>query len=106
MHDTAFDHLARAMRARPSRRGLLRALAGGGLTLGLLGVTAVPDAAAKNCKKVKDKKKRKKCSAKATGATAQPPAGDPPPPPPACGSGGPCRVFLSSTLHGGNLGGL
>jgi len=27
----------------------------------------------------------------------------PPSPPLACGSGGPCRVFLSSTTHGGNL---
>jgi hypothetical protein len=25
---------------------------------------------------------------------------------PACGAGGPCRVFLSSILHDGNLGGL
>jgi hypothetical protein len=30
----------------------------------------------------------------------------PPPPPNACGEGGPCLVFLSSTLHDGNLGGL
>jgi hypothetical protein len=85
MHDTAFDHLARAMGDAVSRRGLLRALAGGGLTLGLVGWTAGHDAAAKSCKKIKDKKKRKKCLAKATSPTAQLPA--PPPPPVACPSG-------------------
>jgi hypothetical protein len=34
-------------------------------SLTLLGVSAGQDAAAKNCKKIKDKKKRKKCLAQA-----------------------------------------
>jgi hypothetical protein len=85
MHDTAFDHLTRAMGAGSSRRGLMRALAGGGLTLGLLGWTAGHDVAAKSCKKIKDKKKRRACRKKAQGATGQLPA--PPPPPVACPSG-------------------
>ena len=73
MHDRAFDHLTKSIGAGVSRRGLLRALGGGGLSLGLLGRTAVPDAVAKNCKKIKDKKKRKACRKKATDATAQVP---------------------------------
>jgi hypothetical protein len=85
MHDTTFDQLTKSIGDGVSRRGLLRALAGGGLTVGLLGWTAVPDAAAKSCKKIKDKKKRRACRKKAQGATGQLPA--PPPPPVACPSG-------------------
>ena len=81
MHDTAFDSLTRAIGTGVSRRGMLRAVAGGGLSVGLLGWTAEQSAAAKNCKKIKDKKKRKKCFAKAQGTTAQLPA---PPPSPGC----------------------
>ena len=87
MHDTAFDTLARTMGNGVSRRGLLRALGGGGLSLGLLGRTAVPDAVAKNCKKITDKKKRKKCFAKAQGTTAPVPAPAPAPAPITCPSG-------------------
>src|SRR5215212_8216542 len=74
MHDTAFDSLTKSIGAGVSRRGTLRALAGGGLSLGLFGRTTVPDAAAKNCKKIKDKKKRKACRKKDSGAKAQVPA--------------------------------
>jgi len=98
------DSLASALAAAGSRRGLLGGLLLG--TVGLVGWADTHEAAAKSCKKIKDKKKRKKCLQRAQGTAAQLPAGDPPSPALACGAGGPCRVFLSSTLHGGNLGGL
>src|SRR5215216_3795637 len=53
-----------------SRRGAFAALGGG--TLGLLGLA---DTAAKNCKKIQDKKKRKKCLAKAKDTTNPTPPG-------------------------------
>jgi len=66
---------------------MLRALGGGGLSLGLLGWTAGHEAAAKSCKQIKDKKKRKKCFAKAQGTTAPVPAPAPAPAPITCPSG-------------------
>ena len=87
MQDTAFDHLSRVMGAEVSRRSMLRALTGGGLSLGLLGWTAGHDAAAKSCKQIKDKKKRKKCFANAQGTTAPLPAPAPAPAPITCPSG-------------------
>ena len=98
-----FDRLTRSLAIAGPRRGVLSGLLVGAVSL--LGWSKAQDAVAKDCKKIKDKKKRKACQKKAQGTTAQPPASDPPPPL-ACGAGGPCRVFLSSTLHAGNLGGL
>jgi hypothetical protein len=81
MNKTQFDHLTRVLGNGVSRRGMLRSLAGGGLTLGLVGWTDGHDAAAKTCQKIDDKKKRKACLKKARGTTASLPVGDPPPPP-------------------------
>ena len=100
-----------------TRRGITRLLAGLALggPLDLLGVKAEAKCK-KKCGPCKRCKKRK-CKPKPAGApcadgTCQSgrcvTAGSAsvPSPPLACGTGGPCRVFLSSTLHGGNLGGL
>src|SRR4051812_33305373 len=58
-----FDRLTRTLTQTGSRRrALATALAG---SLGLLGLSTVPDAQAKNCKKIKHKQKRKKCLAQA-----------------------------------------
>ena len=110
-----FDSLARSLTAAGSRRrALALALSG---ALGLFGLAHADDAAAggkckpqcKECKKCKKGKHGKKGKCKPTpngtacsvgscqnGSCAVP----------ACGAGGPCRVFLSSTTYNGNLGGL
>ncbi len=63
MDGSDFDTLARSLTTARSRRGALTGLLLG--SLGLLGIVA-EEAAAKNCKKIKNKQKRKKCLAKAT----------------------------------------
>ena len=79
MDSYRFDSLTRSLTTASSRRDALASLLGG--TLGLLGLA---DAAAKDCKKIKDKKKRKTCLAKAKDTTSQPP---PPPIAPPCPEG-------------------
>ena len=74
MHARRVNPLAQALAAAGSRRGVLGGLLIG--TVGLLGWANTPEAAAKTCKKIKDKKKRKACRKKATGTTGQLP-GDP-----------------------------
>jgi hypothetical protein len=68
------DALARSLTTSRSRRSALGGLLLG--TVGLLGWADTQEAAAKTCKKIKDKKKRKACQKKATGTTDQLP-GDP-----------------------------
>ena len=68
MDEDRFDTLARALRSAPSRRAALGSLAAG--AFGLLGWADPRQAAAKNCKKIKNTKKRKKCLAKS--GTCQP----------------------------------
>lgn len=58
-----FDALSRYVSTVGSRRGAFRGVLLG--TLGVLGRANTQDAAAKNCRKIKDKKKRKKCLARA-----------------------------------------
>ena len=62
MDGFTFDRLTRDLSSGGSRRHVLGGLLAG--TLGLLGAQT-EDAAAKNCKKIKNKAKRKKCLAKA-----------------------------------------
>jgi hypothetical protein len=61
MDATRFDALARSLAGIRSRRSALQGFLLG--TGGLLSLTAAQDAAAKNCKKIKNKKRRKKCLA-------------------------------------------
>jgi hypothetical protein len=85
-----FDALVSRLSANLSRRrslGLLGALS-------VAGVGVLDEAEGR-------KKKKKKGKGKGKGKTTLPP-----PPAAGCGAGGPCRVFLSSTRHSGNLGGL
>ena len=64
-----FDAIARSLTTAGSRRrAVVLALSG---TLGLFG-TAVEEATAKNCKKIKNKKKRKKCLARTKMAPTTP----------------------------------
>ena len=83
MHARRVNPLAQALAAAGSRRGVLSGLFIG--TVGLLGWADTPEAAAKSCKKIKDKKKRKKCLQKAQGTTAPLPAPVPAPSPVATG---------------------
>lgn len=89
-----FVAFVRVLSAKPSRRGAVRLVAssvlGGWLTL-----SPEPSDARKKGGKRKGKKKR-------------PGAVSPPPPPPrlVCGTGAPCFVFITSTTHDGNLGGV
>jgi hypothetical protein len=63
MDAARFDALAKSLTVIRSRRGALHGLLlGAG---GLLSLAAAEDAAARNCKKIKNKKKRRKCRAKA-----------------------------------------
>jgi hypothetical protein len=66
MEGSRFDALTRELAPSGSRRRALAALFSG--ALGLVGAR-FHDAAAKNCKKIKNKKKRKACLAKARGCT-------------------------------------
>jgi hypothetical protein len=62
-----FENLLRTLTDMPSRRDALRLVVGSALgLLGGMGVAAdAPRVAARNCKKIKNKKRRKKCLAKA-----------------------------------------
>jgi hypothetical protein len=81
MDGESFDVVARRASATASRRGVLRAGASAlaGLALSLVSLSGREAAAGKQRKKRRPKR---------------------------CGAGGPCRVFVSSTVYGGNLGGL
>src|SRR5688500_1384791 len=63
MHTDRFDTLARTLSTAGSRRRALFATLGG--ASGLLGVSTLQEADAKNCKRIDNKKKRKKCLARA-----------------------------------------
>jgi hypothetical protein len=109
MDGSDFDALARSLTATGSRRQALAAVLIGALSL-VRGGFSVQEAEAKKkkCPPCK-KRKRGKCKGKKPDGTVCGPdqvcAGGACVVP-ACGAGGPCRVFLSSTLHDGNLGGL
>src|SRR4051794_9680603 len=132
MQAGAFDGIAQALGIVSTRRSCVRLLAGAaalgtGLALGGDSLAKpkrrdhakdTARAAAKHKKSCPPCKQRKhgKCKrAKPDGTTCPggtcqggqclPPT-TPPPPPPACGTGAPCRVFVTSSLHMGNLGGL
>jgi len=80
MDDSRFDNLVRTLSAASSpRRSTFGFLAAG---LALLGRHDAEDAAAKDCKKIKDKQKRKKCLKK---ARDQAPTASPSPTPVICG---------------------
>jgi len=104
-----FDALARALTSAHPRRGVLATTLGG--ALGLLGL-AHPDAGEAKKKPCPPCKKRKKGKCKGRlpdGASCRGGScrgGSCVAAPLACGVGGPCRVFLSSTTYDGNLGGL
>jgi len=61
MDATRFDTLARSLAETRSRRGALHGLLLG--TGSLLSLAATQDAAAKNCRKIKNPKRRRKCLA-------------------------------------------
>jgi len=62
MDATRFDTLARSLAETRSRRGALRGLLLG--TGSLVTLTAAQNAAAKNCRKIKNPKRRRQCLAK------------------------------------------
>ena len=125
-----FDTLTRSLSAAGTRRRALAAALAG--SLGLLGLVSSDVVSAKSAKKKPcgpcKKREQGKCKAKlpdgtaCAGGTCQAGsciAADPCGScsgdqvciggacvVPACGAGGPCRVFLSSILYDGNLGGL
>lgn len=106
MDATHFDAFSRSLTALGSRRSALAtALAGG---LGTLATGSTEANKKKNCSPC-EKRKKGKCKKKkpdgtvCAGGTCQ---GGRCVASPGCGAGGPCLVFLSSTLHSGNLGGL
>src|SRR3954471_22528100 len=84
-----FDTLLRSLVTGRSRRTFLSALASP-----MLAALGADDVAAKH-----KKKKKHKTSPPSPSPPPLPPSPPPSPPPPplACGAGGPCRVFLSST---------
>jgi hypothetical protein len=113
------DTLPRSHATTPSRRNALRLLAGSALG-GLFGLAQVQTRAKKGGK---GKRKKRTANGKTTichnGQTiavsnralkAHQNHGDRegpcPAPPPACGTGDICRVFVTSTTHQGNFGGL
>jgi hypothetical protein len=108
-----FDRLARTLATVGTRRALVQVLP----LIGGLGALSCTTATAKKRKSKKKCKKpcgscatckKGKCKPKADGTVCGPDqvcsTGECIVP--ACGAGGPCRVFLSSTLYDGNLGGL
>jgi hypothetical protein len=70
MDDARFDSLTRALSTAGSRRAMGLILPG---VLALLAWSGAQDAAAKSCRKIKDKKKRKKCLAQAVPPPPVPP---------------------------------
>jgi hypothetical protein len=81
MDGESFDGVARRASELASRRGVLRAGASAiaGLALGLVGLRGREAAAGNRRQKRRPKR---------------------------CGAGGPCRVFVTGAVYGGNLGGL
>jgi hypothetical protein len=132
MQTGTFDGIVRALGNVSTRRNGFRLLGGAaalgtGLALGGDSLAKrkhrgnVKDAARatakhkKSCPPCKQRKHGKCKRAKPDGTTCPGgtcqsgqclPPSPPPPPPPACGTGAPCRVFVTSSLHMGNLGGL
>ncbi|HEU5432578.1 MAG TPA: hypothetical protein VFU81_12995 [Thermomicrobiales bacterium] len=82
MDSESFDAVTRRVSVMGSRRGVLRvgASALAGLALGFVRLSGREDVAAENRRRKRRPKR--------------------------CGAGGPCRVFVTSTAYGGNLGGL
>jgi hypothetical protein len=78
MDGASFDAVVQRVSVAASRRGVLRAGVGAlaGVALGLVGLSAGEEVEAR-------RRRRKRC-----------------------GAGGPCRVFVTSTVYGGILGGL
>jgi hypothetical protein len=122
MQTNAFDRVTHALSDSRSRRAALVGVLGG-----ILGVPQLRVETARAKKKpCAPCKKRKKGKCKATlpdgtpcasgtcragqcvASPVSPPAPPPPPPTvaPVCGQGGPCLVFLSSSLHDPDFGGL
>lgn len=118
MDSQQFDRLTRAFTTAQSRRTVL----GSVLVVALALLSHAPALARKKkpCPPCR-KRKNGKCKGMLPDGTAcaagtcragqclAPPVVPPPPPPPAapgCGAGGPCIVFLTSTIFPGNLGGL
>jgi len=117
MDTTRFDRITWALGNRHTRRGAFSVLVAGVLNVPLHSASNV-SARKKPCPPCK-KRKKGKCKATLPDGTVcstgtcqagqcVAPSASPPPPPPAlaCGEGGPCLVFLSSSLHTGNLEGL
>lgn len=132
MNPMRWQHLMTAFETRLPRRAALALLT----SWGLAAAPAAPAAKRRRCRPAcgecatcekgacekKDGKKRCKksrCQPRANGTACSGgrcqggrcvPAGvtspPPGPPPPGCGAGGPCRVFVTSSVHTGNLGGL
>jgi hypothetical protein len=126
MDSARLDSLARSVTAAGSRRRILAAALSGALGL-VLRAASIEDAPAKKkCPPCK-RSKRGKCKPKPNGTacavgtcqggncvaadqcascTGDQVCSGGACIVPACGAGGPCRVFLSSTFYNGNLGGL
>jgi hypothetical protein len=101
-----FDTLARAVTEARSRRGALAAVVGS--ALGVAGLAETDAKKKKPCPPCK-KRKKGKCKKKlpdGTGCRGGTCQGGRCVASPGCGAGGPCLVFLSSSRHTGNLGGL
>jgi hypothetical protein len=106
MDAARFDAFSRSLTALGSRRSALAtALAGG---LGTLTIVSTEAKKKKKCSPCKKRKKGKCKKNKPDGTVCEDGTcqGGRCVASPGCGAGGPCLVFLSSTLHLGNLGGL
>jgi hypothetical protein len=92
MNRDRFAVMSHSLMDRPSRRNVLRGLAAAGFRLGAVSAGASALAAARGLidlgagGEVEARKRRKRRKR--------------------CGKGGSCRVFVSGTFYGGNLGGL
>src|SRR5688572_22148934 len=92
MNRDRFAVMSHSLMDRPSRRNVLRGLAAAGVRLGAVSAGASALAAARGLidlgagGEVEARKRRKRRKR--------------------CGKGGSCRVFVSGTFYGGNLGGL
>ena len=121
MDSNRLARVSRLLANRRSRRAALASVLAGDLGMSLFAAhgAMARSRTKKPCPPCRRRKKGKCKAALPDGAacatgTCQagqcvaPPAPPPPPPPasPGCGSGGPCLVLLSSSLHFGDLGGL
>lgn len=115
MDAACFDDLARSFTETRPRRGIARGLVGLGVMNALAPWRPNNAASRKKHKKKKCKGKKRKCGKKCIpkanccksadcGAIETCTSGDCVPL--VCGNGGACRVFVTSTTHNGNLGGL